>query len=202
MRASEQNPHGRDRRLRSRQSARDRSLAVSVRGVEPMGRPPGPSQPGDARGAGGPAGDRAGDRPANHRGSALSVGERTGSGQGDRQEAAGGDPAAGHRGVRDGRCDWDSATLRDTTGHCPRRPRLAGPCPGRSTSCAVKSGSFLLSFPRICPRAALRWHLPAHKELGTALVQRGRIACVTVGPGRSPDAVWMAMPAEKKNRQS
>ena len=57
-------------------------------------------------------------------------------------------------------------------------------------------------FPENCPRAALRWHLPAHKELGTALVQRGRIACVTVGPGRSPDAVWMAMPAEKKNRQS
>ena len=57
-------------------------------------------------------------------------------------------------------------------------------------------------FPENCPRAALRWHLPAHKELGTALVQRGRIACVTVGPGRSPDAAWMAMPAEKKNRQS
>ncbi len=48
---------------------------------------------------GGPAGDRAGARPADHRGQALSFGRGAGAGQGDRPEAAGGDPADGHGGV-------------------------------------------------------------------------------------------------------
>ena len=52
----------------------------------------------------------------------------------------------------------------------------------------------IIYLPESC---APRRDIPAHKELGTALLQRCSIGCVTVGLGPIPDEAWITRPAEK-----
>src|SRR5437868_2603259 len=52
------------------------------------------------------------------------------------------------------------------------------------------------------PPTARKASASAHKETGTALLQRCSIACVTVGPGRISDEVWTTMLAERPRERA